>query len=51
MFTNGKFPSEWKKANVVPIFKKNPKKQEVKNYRSISLLPVSSKIFERFDRE
>ena len=43
---NGKFPSEWKKASVVPVFKKN-NKQELKNYRPISLLPVSSKIFER----
>ena len=43
---NGKFPSEWKKANVVPVFKKS-NKQELKNYRPISLLPVSSKIFEK----
>ena len=43
---NGKFPSEWKKTNVVPVFKKN-NKQELKNYRPISLLPVSGKIFER----
>ena len=43
---NGKFPSEWKKANVVPVFKTS-NKQELKNYRPISLLPVSSKIFER----
>ena len=43
---NGKFPTEWKKAIVVPVFKKN-NKQEVKNNRTISLLPVSSKIFER----
>ena len=43
---NGKFPSQWKKANVVDAFKKN-NKQELKNYRPISLLPVSGKIFER----
>ena len=44
---NGKFPSEWKKKNnVVPVFKKN-NKQELKNYRPISLLPVSGKILER----
>ena len=42
---NVKFPSEWKKANVVSVFKKN--KKQVKNYWTISLLPVSSKIFER----
>ena len=44
---NGKFPSEWKKANVVPVFLKKTKKQEVKNYLPISLQPVSRKIFER----
>ena len=43
---NGKFPSEWKKANVVPAFKKN-NKQELRNYHHISLLPFSGKISER----
>ena len=43
---HGKFPEEWKKANVVPVLKKGDK-QCVKNYRSVSLLPSSSKIFER----
>ena len=38
-FKNGKYPSEWKKANVVPTYKKNDK-QLVKNYRPISLLPI-----------
>ena len=42
----GQFPSEWKKANVVPVFKKGDK-QLVKNYRPISLLPITGKIFER----
>ena len=42
----GQFPSEWKKANVIPVFKKSDK-QLVKNYRRISLLPVTGKIFER----
>ena len=42
----GKFPSEWKKGNVVPILKKDHK-QNVKNYRPVSLLPISGKIFER----
>ena len=45
---NGKFPSEWKNANMVPVFRKN-NKQELKNYPPISLLPVSSKIFEMYD--
>ena len=39
-------PQNGKKANVVPVFKRN-NKQELKNYCPISLLPVSSKIFER----
>ena len=42
----GKFPLIWKKANVIPIHKKN-EKNLLKNYRPISLLPVCSKIFER----
>ena len=42
----GQFPSEWKKANVVPVFKKGDK-QLVKNYRPISLLPITGKIFGR----
>ena len=43
---NGKFPSEWKKPMWLLSSKKN-NKQELKNYRPISLLPVSSKIFDR----
>ena len=42
----GIFPDQWKKANIVPIHKKN-EKNLVKNYRPISLLPVCGKIFER----
>ena len=42
----GKFSQEWKKANVVPVHKKNDK-QLVRNYRPISLLPICGKIFER----
>ena len=34
-----------KKANVVPVNKKNDK-QSVKNYRPFSLLPICGKIFE-----
>ena len=43
---NGKFPSEWKKANVVPVHKKG-NKQTLENYCPVSLLPVCGKIFER----
>ena len=42
----GKFPHEWKKANVIPVHRKG-NKQSLKNYRPISLLPIISKIFER----
>ena len=40
------FPSEWKKANVVPIHKKSDK-QFFNNYRPASFLPICSKVFER----
>ena len=40
---SGKFPSEWKKPNVVPIHKKG-NKEIIKNYRPISLLPITGTI-------
>ena len=40
------FPSSWKVANVVPVFKKaDPKK--VENYRPLSLLSIIGKVFEK----
>ena len=42
----GVFPSEWKKANIVPIQKKGDK-QTVENYRPVLLLPICGKILER----
>ena len=42
----GVFPSEWKKGNIVPIHNKCDK-QNIKNYRPVSLLPICDKIFER----
>ena len=42
----GEYPSEWKKANVVPVHKKGDK-QSLKNYRPISLQPIFGKSFER----
>ena len=42
----GVFSIHWKKANVVPIHKKESK-QLVKNYRPVSLLPICGKVFER----
>ena len=44
--TTGVFPSEWKKGNIVPCYKKGDK-QNIKNYRPVSLLPICGKIFER----
>ena len=41
-----KFPAEWKKANVVPVFKKGSP-SHCNNYRPISLLSSVSKAFER----
>lgn len=42
----GKVPLDWKKANIIPIFKKGDKKAP-NNYRPISLLPIISKVLER----
>ena len=40
------FPEIWKKANVVPVHKREDK-MLVKNYRPISSLPIFGKFFER----
>ncbi len=42
----GIFPNSYKKANVIPIHKKESK-TIVNNYRPISLLSVVSKVFEK----
>ena len=42
----GKLPTEWKKADVVPFHKKGDK-QILSNYRPVSLLPICGKNFER----
>ena len=39
------FQSEWEKGNIVPIHKKGDK-QNNKNCRSVSLLPIYGKILE-----
>ena len=44
--TTGAFPSEWEKGNIVPCYKKGGK-ENIKNYRPISLLPICGKSFER----
>ena len=43
---NGIFPSESKKGNVVPIYKKN-NRQYLKIYRPVSLLSIYHKILKR----
>lgn len=44
--STGEFPSELKKAVVIPLFKKNDKLQST-NYRPISLLSIFSKLLEK----
>lgn len=46
MLNNGYFPEMWKTAKVCPIIKKNKKGDQVADYRPISLLPNTSKVFE-----
>ena len=42
----GIYPDKWKRANVVPVNKKE-RKNIFKNYRPISLLPICGKMFEK----
>ena len=45
-FTLGEVPLIWKRANITPVFKANAK-ENVENYRSISLLSILGKCQER----
>ena len=43
---SGKFPEQFKVAKIIPIPKKSNGKNDVSNYRPISILPALSKLFE-----
>ena len=43
---SGIYPTQWKNANVIPIYKKDSKNL-LKNYGPIYLLPICGKIFEK----
>ena len=45
--STGTFPDGLKIADIVPVFKKEDQNDKT-NYRPISLLPLISKIFEKF---
>ncbi len=44
--TQKKYPTIWKQANVIPIFKKGDK-SDPNNYRPVSLLNTTSKLMEK----
>ena len=46
----GKVPSEWKEANITPLFK-NGSRNKPENYRSVSLTSVVCKLLETFIRD
>ena len=44
--SQGKLPEHWKSARVTPLFKQG-NRDDVKNYRPVSVIPVVVKVFER----
>uniref|UniRef100_A0A803K3Y4 Reverse transcriptase domain-containing protein n=1 Tax=Xenopus tropicalis TaxID=8364 RepID=A0A803K3Y4_XENTR len=49
-FSSGVVPRDWKKANIIPIFKKGVRSQPG-NYRPVSLTSVVGKLFEGYLRD
>ena len=49
-YNTGSIPKDWKIANIVPVHKKGPK-DDVENYRPISLTSLVMKTFERIIKE
>jgi retron-type reverse transcriptase len=43
----GKWPGAWKKAEIVPLWKKKGNKEDVKFYRPVAILPAISRVVER----
>ena len=46
IYNTGILPAEWKRTNIVPVFKKGVK-ENIENYRPISLTCISAKVMER----
>ena len=45
--SSNKFPTKWKIAKVVPLYRGKASKLEPKNYRPVAIVPVLSKVLER----